>query len=122
MPRGINSVKRQEWTERLARFEKSSQTVSDFCATEGVSAQSFYRWKQRLANTARAKSRKRQRALSPNVPGGFQSVLVTPPEGASSVKIRLPGGALIELSNDMSIVEKVIGQLLQQQGTAGVDG
>lgn len=122
MSRGTNPVKLQEWRERLARFKESNQTVASFCASEGVSQPSFYKWKQRLANTARVKSRKRrQRALSPNRSVGFQSVLVTPPEGAASVKIQLPGGALIELSNDMSIIAQVVGQLLQQQGTAGAD-
>ena len=121
MSRGTNPVKLQEWTERLARFKKSNQTVSSFCAAEGVSTPSFYKWKQRLADTGRAKSRKRrQRALAPNRSVGFQSVLVTPlREGAASVKIQLPGGTLIELSNDMPIIDKVIGQLLQQQGTTG---
>ena len=96
--------------------------LSSLHRPEGVSQPSFYNWTQRLANTAREKSRKRrQRALSPNRSVGFQSVQVTPPEGAASVKIQLPGGALIELSNDMSIIEQVVGQLLQQQGTAGAD-
>ena len=38
-PREAN---RQEWIERLARFDSSGMTVLDFCRAEAIAAQSFY--------------------------------------------------------------------------------
>jgi len=38
------------WREVLRRFEASSSTVGDFCASEGVCASSFYRWRARLGS------------------------------------------------------------------------
>ena len=42
MPRGSNPEKMKEWTDRLKRLEKSKQTVSEFCLSEGVSVPSLY--------------------------------------------------------------------------------
>ena len=41
-PREAN---RQEWAERLARFDSSGMTVLDFCRAEAIVPQSFYYWK-----------------------------------------------------------------------------
>ena len=48
MSRGSNPAKVQQWTDRLERYQKSGQTVSDFCQKEGISAPSFYQWKKQL--------------------------------------------------------------------------
>jgi hypothetical protein len=42
------------WMDRLARFPASGLTVAQFCAIEAVSQHSFYFWKRRLAEEARA--------------------------------------------------------------------
>jgi len=39
----------QCWAERLQRFAASNQTVTSFCAAEGISKANFYLWKQRLS-------------------------------------------------------------------------
>ena len=36
------------WRQRLLRFERSGLSAVAFCATEGVSAPSFYAWRRRL--------------------------------------------------------------------------
>jgi len=36
------------WSELLRRFDASSQTVQGFCAREGLSPSSFYRWRERI--------------------------------------------------------------------------
>jgi len=41
------------WRQRLQRHSTSGQTISAFCASEGVSCASFQAWKRRL--TARCK-------------------------------------------------------------------
>ena len=38
------------WRERVTRWRKSGQTVSDFCWREGVSEPSFYQWRKRLTS------------------------------------------------------------------------
>jgi hypothetical protein len=48
---GSRQKKRQAWQQRLERFESSGLSVVAFCRQEGVSAHSFYYWKQRVAAT-----------------------------------------------------------------------
>ena len=43
------SSKENEWQGRLARFAESGQRVRQFCQSEGVSAASFYRWRDLLS-------------------------------------------------------------------------
>jgi len=120
MSRRPDAGKRREWNERFQRFKRSSQTVADFCRAEGVSQPSFYSWKRRLGGGDRRRRRvkRRHRSSQPANPGsGFRSVIVTPPTYAVSVKVRLPGGAVIELGDDPLVIERVVGQLLQQTGT-----
>jgi hypothetical protein len=77
--------KAQEWRQRLLRFEKSRHTINEFCRQEGVSPQSFYLWRKRLA------------ALSPPVAEQptvssadvFRPVRLLP---AAGVSVQLPGG------------------------------
>ena len=49
-------------------------------------------------------------------------MILTPPGGAVSLKVRLPGGAVIELGDDPMVIERVVGQLLQHQAGTGADG
>jgi hypothetical protein len=46
------SATSDRWAERLARFVAAGQTVTAFCADEGVSVPSFYTWKRKLADVA----------------------------------------------------------------------
>jgi len=123
MPRSPEPGKLREWSKRFRRFERSSQTVADFCRAEGVSQPSFYRWRRRLAGGERRSAKRRQEVA---VPGhrrsGFRSVVITPPAGAVSVKVRLAGGVVIELVDDPLVIERVVGQLLRHQAEAGADG
>ena len=45
-----------QWREVMQRFDGGFSTVEDFCAGEGVSAASFYRWRALLAQPARRRS------------------------------------------------------------------
>ena len=120
MARGPNPRKLREWTERLARFEKSQQSVGEFCSTEGVSQPSFYQWRRKLAAAARPKTRSAGRRLPPGTEASpsFQSVVLTTPQQgeASEARIRLPGGVEIELGRDPAVIETIIAQLLQVTG------
>jgi len=83
MARSLTDRKAQEWRQRFLRFEKSRQSIAAFCRAEGVSAPSFYLWRQRLraASTARPGT-----TLAPE---GFRPVRLLP---AASLTAQLPGG------------------------------
>ena len=67
--------------------------------------------------------RRRQRSnRRANAGSGFRSVVITPPADRVSVKVRLPGGAVIELGEDSLVIERVVGQLLEHQAGARADG
>lgn len=53
-PRRSRAATRQLWIERLDRFASANLSVSAFCAAEGVSLNSFFYWKRRLASAAAA--------------------------------------------------------------------
>jgi hypothetical protein len=36
------------WVLLLSAYEKSNLSVKDFCASQGISAASYYRWQKRL--------------------------------------------------------------------------
>ena len=52
MARRPDPAKTRLWSDRLKRFSDSSQTVTDFCRSEGVSVSAFHYWKRRLKNHA----------------------------------------------------------------------
>lgn len=124
MARKSDPAKLREWNDRFRRFGKSRQTVADFCRAEGVPQPSFYYWKRRLAGGSRrhqSTQRPRQQSIpTANARIDFRSVVVTPPTDAASVKVRLPGGAVIEMRDNLVVIEQVVKQLLDHQtGTGG---
>lgn len=123
MSRETNANKLLEWTERLKRFEKSNQTVTDFCSAETVSPPSFYYWRHKLGDAVLTKVpvRRRRTAKSVNSTPGFQSVFVTPSRDSATVRIRLPGGVVIELGDDELVMERVIRQLLHHEANPEAD-
>ena len=42
MAQGMRAGKVAEWQERLARFERSGTTITQFCLDEGISTPSFF--------------------------------------------------------------------------------
>ena len=66
----------------VLRFEKSRHTINEFCRQEGVSPQSFYLWRKRLAQSG-------CRAAAVQSPDGFRPVRLLP---AGGVSVQLPGG------------------------------
>ena len=126
MARRSDPAKLREWSDRFRRFRKSSQTIADFCRAEAVSEASFYYWKRRLAGGGgrrRQCVKRRPRSGPAAVPSiGFRSVVVTLTVNAASVKVRLPGGAEIEMRDDLVVIEQVVKQLLDHQTGMGGKG
>ena len=83
MVHSMSDRKAQEWQQRLVRFENSRQTIDGFCRQEGVSPQSFYLWRKRLARLPAAK------APAAQPPDAFRPVRLLP---ATGVSVQLPGG------------------------------
>lgn len=116
MLRGSNPVKWRQWTERLERFAKSGQTVSEFCRAEGISTPSFYKWRQRLASVRR-KQKKRQNRRGKS--SAFKRLHVSPADVSSGVSVRLPDGIVVDLGSDLQTIERIVAQVLNHRATGG---
>ena len=119
MLRGSNRVKCQQWTERLERFAKSGQTVSEFCRAEGVSAPSFYQWKRKLGSVNR-NSKKQAKRSRRRKSSAFKRLHVSPPDVSSGVSMRLPDGIVVDLGRDLLTIEKIVAQVLDHQASMGM--
>lgn len=47
--RGSRSEVAARWRERLGRWRRTGDSVTEFCLREGISQQSFFQWRRRLA-------------------------------------------------------------------------
>ena len=72
------------WAERLARQQRGTLSIAEFCRRERISPPSFYSWRRRLEQDERPV---------------FVPVELSGTVGASAggVQIELPGGALVTL-------------------------
>ncbi len=94
------------WSERLARFRQSNQSVASFCRSEGFSQPSFYQWKKKLASPDdRPRSNSTLVANSSFQAVELRSVIQT------ATTIRLGGDIEIHLGNDLPTVATVVAQL-----------
>lgn len=101
------------WRERLGRQARSGLSIAEFCRREGVSAASFYQWRRRLKGSGGGK---RQPA--------FQQVVVRPASSLSALRVRLAGGAEIEVGGeDLEVIRAVVGELARaDRESAGQEG
>jgi transposase-like protein len=82
------------WQERLANREASGLSIDEFCADEGVSRSTFYRWVRQLKDgIPDAVKEEKALALTDIAEPKFLPVSVT----ASPVEIELPNGGLVRL-------------------------
>jgi hypothetical protein len=96
------------WSERLARFRQSNQSVVAFCRSEGFSQPSFYQWKKKLASTGdSARSLGTLVATSSFKEVKLRSVIHT------ATTIRLGDEIEIQLGNDLPTVAAVVAQLVK---------
>ncbi len=96
----LSDGKAQQWRQRFVCFEKSRQSTNAFCRQEGVSPQSFYLWRKRLAQSPAD-----GQAPLP-LPAGFRPVRLLP---SASVSVQLPGGTqLVVPTTDAQSLQLVI--------------
>jgi len=94
MGRAIDEGLWRVWRGRLARYERSGQTVAAFCAGEQVAVPTFYQWKRKLRASVTERDDPADRA-SPAWDGPtFVPVRI---EGSAVVEIELPNGARVRV-------------------------
>ena len=109
MARSSDSPQAVAWRRRVRRFGRSGMTVVRFCAEEGVSTASFYRWRNRLADRPAATTGVEQTPL-------FRPLRVRRDE--TPISIQLPGGVRVEVpAENLDAVRAVLGELLRQGAT-----
>ena len=83
------------WQERLANREASGLEIDEFCADEGVSRSTFYRWVMRLKEGIpdAVQEEGRSLTLAEIAEPKFLPVSVT----VSPVEIELPNGSVVRL-------------------------
>ena len=108
MPKSNCQQRHAQWVERLERLADANLSVAEFCRREAVSVASFYAWKKRLPRASGAKTRAAKGGAAETK---FLSLVVstpttppittTQPIAATPPILRLPGGAVIELSGQL---------------------
>lgn len=83
---------RRLWVERLERFGRTSQTVVQFCAAEGVSVPSFYVWKRTLAGETTPPA--------PVTPPTLVPIRLTASPAAPPIEVVFPSGTVLRFPVD----------------------
>jgi hypothetical protein len=107
MGKGVDEARRRAWQDRLARFARSGQTVTAFCASERVCVPTFSQWKRRLAaEAAGAGRRQAQRPRAVHRVAAFVPVRI---EAAAAVEIELPNGTRVRVpAGDLEAIQAAI--------------
>lgn len=90
----------QAWRELLGRFADSAVSVPAFCAREGISEASFYRWRSMLrrARTVRKRAAVVIAGAVPKPSAPFVDLgTLTPGPSRVELKLDLGGGVLLQL-------------------------
>lgn len=98
-PRG--EAARRIWRKRLRRYERSSLSVKEFCAREGISLPSLYQWKKRLADSEDTRGVGPRPQFQPVQVVADSSVTV---EFGDLVSLRIP-------SSQVALVRAVVAEL-----------
>ena len=55
---GVDLARRAVWQQRLREFERSLESVGQFCDRMGLSVSTFYRWQRKLADRTKVEDRR----------------------------------------------------------------
>lgn len=109
----------EQWAAWVGEQRESELNVVEFCEWIGVSPNSFYRWRHKLAAKGRPLTRKghvpqRLSAMRGSVSHGPQliplTVLTSP-----VIEIDLPCGAVVRVPNEDRSLSRVLGILLEAE-------
>jgi hypothetical protein len=123
MSRGFDGEKLKRWRERFRRYAESTQTVENFCRSEGVSVPAFYQWRKKLALSPRKRQSEKRPAFRPLMVTPSVQVMPDPPAasprgypapGPAAFLVRLPSGATLEVPREnLETVRVVVAELLR---------
>ena len=87
------------WRELLRRFAQGDESISAFCQREGLSANTFHRWRARLAVSEAPRSgASPTKAADASTPHFVElGALCAPPAGAGRFELKLDLGAGVVL-------------------------
>ena len=112
----------EQWTAWVGEQRESELNVAEFCDWIGVSLNSFYRWRQKLAAKGRPPARKEHGAQRLS---GTKGAVSSGPElvpltilTSPVVEIDLPCGAVVRVPNEDRSLRRVLGILLKAGQTA----
>lgn len=107
MGRSVNAAKLSTWRERLARFETSNLSVTEFCRQHGVTAARFYYWSQRLRE-ADSQSQKQVRVQTADLQQGESRT----DSGESVVELLIGDQLRVRIpAHNTSLVTTILAQL-----------
>jgi transposase-like protein len=81
-----------EWGAVVERYEKSGQTISEFCRRVKLSRNSFTKWRRRLAATPSASPSFVEWIASP---AAETELAETSAQGVGEFELSLPGGVVL---------------------------
>lgn len=101
-------LSKQAWSEVMQRFEGAGTTVGQFCAQEGLSTQSFYRWRGRVASGGEVPTPSPKPSALSRQPrseaGSFielgelrAAVAPTPTPAGFELRLELGGGVVLQI-------------------------
>lgn len=97
----------EQWAAWVGEQRVSQLNVAEFCDWIGVSLNSFYRWRKKLA--AESSRLSASKALMSSEPRFVPLTVLTSP----AVEIDLPCGAVVRVPNDDRSLRRVLGILLE---------
>ena len=114
----------EQWVAWVGEQRESELSVAEFCDWIGVSPNSLYRWRQKLATKGKPPARRepeaqRLSAMKRSMSSGPElvplTVLTSP-----VVEIDLPCGAVVRVPNEDRSLRRVLGILLEADQTADI--
>jgi len=98
MGQSVDAGLARMWEQRISRQRRSGLSIAKFCHQEGVSPASFYAWRRRVLGTESFRGGSSETRSPLFVPVELPASALT----AGSVRIELPGGAVLTLPTDVS--------------------
>lgn len=103
---------REQWAEWIAEQKSSGLTIAEFCQSIGVSANSFYWRRRRLAETSDANP---ETTVAEKHRSPFVAVELTETPPVAIVELDLPGGVIVRVRSS-DVVHSVITAVLDHGG------
>ena len=98
MSRFPNSQLARDWKQRIDRFGHCELTIAEFCRIEGCSTASFYQWRRKLRDSSPLEG--------PAFIAVDHACTMTESHTGGRTEIALPGGAVVKLPGDASLIQQ----------------